>query len=72
MLKLESNNLVEVLNHIQLSGLWGLTSQTSGPDFNNKNVRTISLKWLMVYCNQVATGLTVILLQIWVMFLANQ
>ena len=36
MLKLESNNLVEVLNHIQLSGLWGLTSQTSGPDFNNK------------------------------------
>jgi len=47
MLKLESNNLVEVLNHIQLSGLWGLTSQTSGPDFNNKNVRTISLKTLV-------------------------
>ena len=47
MLKLESNNLVEVLNHIQLSGLWGLTSQTSGPDFNNKNVRTISPKTLV-------------------------
>ena len=39
MLKLESNNLVEVLNHIQLSGLWGLTSLTSGPDFNNKQAQ---------------------------------
>ena len=52
MLKLESSNLVKVLNHIQLSGLWELTSQTSGPDFNNKLAQLslgkaqMSLGWL--------------------------